>query len=64
MENDEWETAYYSLLSCMVGLISTLDLLHIKDTLDSYPNDLLQEYYDKAIGDHCKMTIYHTEWIM
>ena len=64
MENDEWETAYYSLLSCIVGLISTLDLIHIKETLDKYPNDILQEYYDKAIADHSKMTIYHNPYEM
>ena len=58
-----WEEAHESLLSCMIGTISTMDLIHIKDTLEQYPNDLLEDYYKRAIEDHAKMTIYHNDYI-
>ena len=47
----------------MIGTISTMDLIHIKDTLEQYPNDLLEDYYKRAIEDHAKMTIYHNDYI-
>lgn len=54
-----WEEAHESLLSCMIGLISTMDLIKIKETIDIYPNELLEEYYKKAIEDHSKMIMYN-----
>ena len=64
MNTKNYKMAYDSLLSCMIGLVSTIDLHNIKATLYSYPNDIIQEYYKKAIIDHCKMTIYNNDWIM
>lgn len=58
-----WEEAYESLLSCIIGTISTMDLHHIKDTLKQYPNDLLENYYKRALEDHAKMTIYNNPYI-
>ena len=64
MTQNDWETAYYSLLSCMVGLISTADLLHIKLVLGENASDVLNDYYARSIDEHCKMTIYANEWLM
>lgn len=64
MNFTEWDIAYNSLLSCMVGLISTIDLHDIKRTIDSYPDKILTEYYEKAIEDHSKMSIYHNPYEM
>jgi hypothetical protein len=64
MNQSEWDIAYNSLLSCIIGTISTLDLYHVKSTIDEYPNNILIEYYDRAVEDHCKMSIYHNDWIM
>lgn len=63
MQNDEWEQCYQSLLSCMIGLISTMDLHHIRDTIKEYPNKDLEEYYKKSLEDHAKMTIYKNDYI-
>ena len=54
-----WEEAHESLLSCMIGLISTMDLIKIKETIDTHPNELLEDYYKRAIDDHCKMIMYN-----
>lgn len=54
-----WEEAYNSLLSAIVGTISTLDLHSVKKTLEEHPNNLIEEYYYRAIEDHCKMTMYN-----
>jgi len=54
-----WEEAHESLLSCMIGLISTMDLIKIKETIDIYPNELLEEYYKRALEDHSKMIMYN-----
>lgn len=54
-----WEKAHESLLSAIIGSISTIDLLNIKKTLDDYPNDIIKEYYQRAIDDHCKMSMYN-----
>ena len=54
-----WEEAHDSLLSCIIGVVSTLDLQHIKTTIDEYPNKLLEDYYERAIDDHCKMIMYN-----
>ena len=63
MQNDEWEKCYQSLLSCMIGLVSIMDLKHIKETIDSYPNKDLEDYYKRSIDDHVKMTIYKNDYI-
>jgi len=54
-----YEQAHESLLSCMIGLISTQDLHHIKKTIEQYPNELLEDYYKRAIEDHSKMIMYN-----
>ena len=54
-----YEEAHDSLLSCIIGLVSTEDLHHIKATLNDYPNDLLEDYYKRALEDHCKMIMYN-----
>ena len=61
MKNDEWEQCYESLLSCMIGLISTMDLHHIRDTIKQFPNKDLEEYYKESLEDHAKMTIYKND---
>ena len=58
-----WEEAHESLLSAIIGTISTLDLHGVKETLDNYPNDLIEQYYYRAIDDHCKMTMYNNPFI-
>ena len=62
MSNDKKEWAYESLLSTIIGLISTMDLEHIKKTLETTPNDLLEDYYKRAIEDHCNMTMYKNDY--
>lgn len=63
MQNNEWEKCYESLLSCMIGLVSTMDLIHIKETINTYPNKDLEEYYKKSLDDHAKMTMYKNAYI-
>lgn len=58
-----WEEAYDSLMSCIIGTISTMDLIHIKGTIEQYPNPLLEDYYKRAIEDHCKMSLYKNLYI-
>lgn len=62
MSNSKQEWAYESLLSSIIGLISTMDLEHIKKTLEIAPNDTLEEYYKRAIEDHCNMTMYKNKY--
>jgi len=57
-----WEEAHESLLSCMIGLISTMDLIKIKETIDTYPNKLLEDYYERALEDHSKMIMYNNPY--
>jgi len=58
-----YEQARESLLCCMIGLISTLDLIHIKQTIETYPTDILKDYYKRSIEDHAKMSIYNDDWL-
>ena len=57
-----YEQARETMLSCMIGVISTLDLLQLKQTVDTYPTELIKDYYERSIDDHAKMTIYYNEW--
>lgn len=59
-----WEEAYDSLVSCIIGVISTNDLYNVKKVLEETPNDLIREYYYRAIEDHCNMSIYYNDWVM
>lgn len=48
-----------SLLACIVGTVSTIDLLNLKIAYDitEWEND--RDLYQKALEDHCAMTIYN-----
>lgn len=63
MENNEWEQCYQSLLSCMIGIISTMDLYQIRDTIEQHPSKDLKDYYKRSLEDHAKMTIYKNDYI-
>lgn len=57
----EWENAYKSLLGCMIGTVSNLDLLIVRQQLDVYYTEELQNHYMRSVESHCNMSIYE-EW--
>ena len=59
----EWEKAYKSLLGCMIGTISNLDLYYIKKQIDILPNKDLEAYYEISIEAHCSMAIFEDQEI-
>lgn len=59
MEDDlESELAYVSLLGCMIGVISTLDLRAIASSLDNDVSQLSWDFYWRSLDAHCRMGIY------
>ena len=59
-----FEKAKQSLLSCLIGVISTIDLYNIKGSVIAYPSTFAEDFYSRSIDEHCKMNIYHNEWLM
>lgn len=54
----EKEKAYKSLLGCMIGTISNIDLYVIKKRIKDMGEVTLQSYYNMSIDAHCSMTIF------
>ena len=54
----EWEKAYKSLLGCMIGTLSNLDLLYTRQQLDTLYSEDLQNYYMVSVEAHCEMGIF------
>jgi len=54
----EWESAYKSLLGCMIGTLSGLDLLYVRIQLDTLYSDDLHSYYMLNVDAHCAMAIF------
>lgn len=50
--------ARISLLGCMIGVISTIDLLNIKESMDKDITGLVEEYYTRTIEAHSNLAIY------
>lgn len=57
-----FDQAKDSLLSCMIGVISTCDLIVMKENLETYPNKSSEEFYERSIEEHCKMVIYNNPY--
>lgn len=53
-----WENAYKSLLGCMIGTVSSLDLLSIRQQLDTLHTDEMEKHYMISVESHCSMGIY------
>ena len=58
MDNEDYETVHYNLVSLMVGLISSIDLINQRDILQLTGDEMMSELYKKSIEDHCAMLIY------
>lgn len=56
--DSELDKIQQSLLACIVGTVSTIDLLNLKMAYDitEWEND--RKLYEKALEDHCAMTMY------
>ncbi len=63
MDNNIEEYARESLLSCMIGIISTIDLLQLKESCITGQDKQICNYYMKSVEDHAKMTIYDNPYI-
>ena len=58
MENEDLETVRYNLVSLMIGLISSIDLINQRDILQLSGDEMISELYKKSVDDHCAMLIY------
>lgn len=59
MNKNDLDKVYSSLLKCFVGTISTLDVLNLRQLYDE--TELVEFYmYNKALEDHCGMSMYDT----
>lgn len=58
MENEDIETVRYNLVSLMIGLISSIDLINQRDILQLSGDEMISELYKKSVDDHCAMLIY------
>lgn len=58
MHDDELETIRYNLVSLMIGLISSIDLINQRDIISLSADPLVSELYKKSVDDHCAMLIY------
>ena len=63
MDNDAFDYAKESLLSCMIGVISTIDLLQLKESCVEGQDKQICNYYMKSVEDHGKMTIYNNPYM-
>ena len=57
----EWEKAYKSLLGCMIGTVSSVDLYHTRQQLNTLYTEELERYYMLNVDAHCAMAIYETK---
>lgn len=58
MENDDINSVRENLVSLMVGLISSIDLVNQRDILSLTGDPLMSDLYKKSVEDHCAMVIY------
>ena len=63
MDNSEALYAKEALLSCMIGIISTIDLLQLKESCIVGKDKNICNFYMKSVEDHAKMTIYDNPYI-
>jgi hypothetical protein len=63
MNDDILNEVKESLLSCIIGVISTLDLLGLKEACIETQNGETCNYYMRSVEDHCKMSIYNNPYI-
>lgn len=63
MESNIEAYAKEVLLSCMIGVISTIDLLNLKEACVEGKDKQVCNYYMKSVEDHAKMTIYDNPYI-
>jgi hypothetical protein len=54
----DWENAYKSLLGCMIGTVSGLDLLYVREQLKTLYTEELYNHYIRSVDSHCGMSIY------
>ena len=59
MNEKDLDQVYHSLLKCVIGTISTIDVLTMRELYDK--SDMVDAYsYHKALEDHCGMSMYDT----
>lgn len=61
MEDEDLETVRYNLVSLMIGLISSIDLINQRDILQLSGDEMISELYKKSVDDHCAMLIYEND---
>lgn len=54
----QWENAYKSLLGCMIGTVSSLDLYFVREQLKILYTEQLANHYMRSVESHCSMGIY------
>lgn len=59
---ESFQKVYKSLMSCIVGTVSTLDLHSIRSYNEENGNDM-SDYYEAALRDHCAMNMYQNSYV-
>lgn len=63
MNPNELEKAYNSLVSCIIGTVSMADILKTREMLSLDPDPLWDDYYQRAIDEHCAMKMFNNSFI-
>lgn len=63
MDNNIEKYAKESLLSCIIGVISTIDLLKLKESCIKEQDKTVCNFYMKSVEEHAKMNIYNNPYI-
>ena len=56
MTENEWETAYYTLLQMITGVISVADIYRTREKLQNEWSQAWEDYYNRALQEHCNMS--------
>ena len=56
MTENEWETAYYTLLQMITGVISVADIYRTREKLQNEWSQAWEDYYNRALQEHCDMS--------
>ena len=56
MTENEWETAYHTLLQMITGIISIADIYRTREKLENEWSQAWEDYYNRSIEEHCGMS--------
>lgn len=63
MDNNIEKYAKEALLSCIIGVISTIDLLNLKNSCIELKDKKVCNFYMTSVEEHSKMNIYKNPYI-